>query len=145
MSWKREHNVSTTLRRVITYGTFDLLHYGHINLLRRARALGDYLVVAVSTDEFNRIKGKECYFSFEERKQLVEAIRYVDLVIPESSWDQKRSDMHEFDISTFVMGDDWAGEFDFLCDEGVEVTYLPRTPEISTSQIKSDLGLTSQA
>lgn len=129
-----------SLRRVITYGTFDLLHYGHINLLKRARALGDYLVVALSDDEFNAEKGKSCYFSFEERRQLLEAIRYVDLVIPERSWEQKVSDMHEYHIDTFVMGDDWAGEFDYLEDEGVEVIYLSRTPEISTSQIKSDLN-----
>lgn len=131
------------MRRVITYGTFDLLHYGHINLLRRAKALGDYLVVALSTDEFNwDEKRKRCYFNYEERKQLLEAIRYVDLVIPETGWDQKRSDVHEYRIDTFVMGDDWKGEFDFLVDEGVEVVYLPRTPEISTTQIKRDLGAT---
>lgn len=129
------------MRRVITYGTFDLLHYGHINLLRRAKALGDYLVVALSTDEFNwQEKHKKCYFSFEERKQLLEAVRYVDLVIPEQSWEQKRSDIHMYHIDTFVMGDDWVGKFDFLRDEGCEVEYLPRTPEISTTQIKHDLG-----
>lgn len=129
------------MRRVITYGTFDLLHYGHINLLRRAKALGDYLVVALSTDEFNwQEKHKNCYFSFEERKQLLEAVRYVDLVIPEQSWEQKRSDIHMYHIDTFVMGDDWVGKFDFLRDEGCEVEYLPRTPEISTTQIKHDLG-----
>lgn len=128
------------MRRVITYGTFDLLHYGHINLLRRARELGDYLVVALSTDEFNwREKRKRCYFSYEERRQLLEAIRYVDLVIPEEGWCQKRSDVHEYRIDTFVMGDDWEGKFDFLREEGCEVVYLPRTPEISTSKIKSDL------
>ena len=128
------------MRRVITYGTFDLLHYGHINLLRRAKALGDYLIVALSTDEFNRIeKNKNCYFSYEQRKQLLEAIRYVDLVIPEDNWIQKRSDVHEYHIDTFVMGDDWQGKFDFLKEEGVEVVYLSRTPEISTTQIKNDL------
>ena len=129
------------MRRVITYGTFDLLHYGHINLLKRAKERGDYLVVALSTDEFNSGKGKKCYFTYEKRKQLLEAIRYVDLVIPEETWDQKKSDVHEYHIDEFVIGDDWAGKFDFLEDEGVVVTYLPRTPEISTSQIKSDLGL----
>ncbi len=129
-----------SMKRVITYGTFDLLHYGHINLLRRAKALGDYLIVAISSDEFNwNDKHKKCYFSYEQRKALVEAIRYVDLVIPEESWAQKRSDMHEYKIDTFVMGDDWKGKFDFLKDEGVEVVYLPRTPEISSSQIKRDL------
>lgn len=129
------------MQRVITYGTFDLLHYGHINLLRRAKELGDYLIVALSTDDFNLEKGKKSYFSFEKRKQLLESIRYVDLVIPETSWDQKINDVHEFRVNTFVMGDDWLGKFDFLENEGVEVVYLPRTPEISTSQIKQDLFL----
>jgi glycerol-3-phosphate cytidylyltransferase len=128
------------MKRVITYGTFDLLHYGHINLLRRAKALGDYLIVALSTDEFNlKSKHKKSYFSYEERKQLLEAIRYVDLVIPEKDWDQKRNDMHEYHIDTFVMGDDWRGKFDFLKEEGVDVVYLPRTPEVSSSKIKKDL------
>lgn len=128
------------MRRVITYGTFDLLHYGHINLLKRAKSYGDYLIVALSTDEFNwEQKQKKCYFSYEKRKQLLEAVRYVDLVIPETSWDQKREDVHDYHINTFVMGDDWVGKFDYLRDEGCEVIYLPRTPEISTSQIKSDL------
>lgn len=128
------------MKRVITYGTFDLLHYGHINLLRRAKALGDYLIVVVSSDEFNwNEKHKKTYFTYEQRKQLLEAIRYVDLVIPEENWQQKRSDMHEYHVDTFVMGDDWKGKFDFLKEEGVEVVYLPRTPEISTSQIKHDL------
>lgn len=127
------------MKKVITYGTFDLLHYGHINLLKRAKALGDYLIVALSTDEFDwNSKAKKCYFSYEVRKQLLEAIRYVDLVIPEENWEQKINDIKEFRIDTFVMGDDWKGKFDFLkpyCD----VVYLPRTPEISTSQIKEDL------
>ena len=128
------------MKRVITYGTFDLLHYGHINLLRRAKALGDYLIVAVSSDEFNwNEKRKKCYFTYEQRKTLVEAVRYVDLVIPENSWEQKRSDIHEYHIDTFIMGDDWKGKFDFLKEEGVEVVYLPRTPEVSSSQIKKDL------
>ncbi|MBR3507335.1 MAG: glycerol-3-phosphate cytidylyltransferase [Lachnospiraceae bacterium] len=129
------------MKRVITYGTFDLLHYGHINLLRRAKALGDYLIVALSTDEFNRVeKNKTCYFSYEQRKSLLEAIRYVDLVIPEENWEQKRTDVKEYHINTFVIGDDWKGKFDFLKEEGVDVVYLTRTPEISSSQIKSDLG-----
>ncbi len=129
------------MKRVITYGTFDLLHYGHINLLRRAKALGDYLIVALSTDEFNdREKHKRCYFSYDERKLLLEAIRYVDLVIPEENWEQKRTDIHLYQVDTFVMGDDWAGKFDFLKEEGAEVVYLPRTPEISTTQIKNDLN-----
>lgn len=131
---------SKTMKRVITYGTFDLLHYGHINILRRAKELGDYLVVVLSSDEFNwNEKQKKCYFTYEQRKKLLEAIRYVDLVIPETCWEQKRTDIHEYHIDTFVMGDDWEGKFDFLKEEGVEVIYLPRTPEISTTQIKKDL------
>lgn len=129
------------MKRVITYGTFDLLHYGHINLLQRAKSLGDYLVVALSTDEFNwEQKGKRCYFSYDERKRLLEAVRYVDLVIPEQDWSQKKTDIHEYHIDIFVMGDDWKGKFDFLEGEGAEVIYLPRTPEISTTQIKTDLS-----
>ncbi len=133
------------MKKIITYGTFDLLHYGHINLLRRAKALGDYLVVALSTDEFNwNEKQKKCYFSYEERKSLLEAIRYVDLVIPEESWEQKKSDIKEFRIDTFVMGNDWEGKFDEL-KELCEVVYLPRTPEISTTQIKKDLNAGGKA
>lgn len=128
------------MKRVITYGTYDLLHYGHINLLKRAKALGDYLVVVLSTDEFNwNMKQKKCYFTYEQRKALLESIRYVDLVIPEESWEQKVHDVHEYHIDTFVMGDDWKGKFDFLKEEGVDVVYLERTPEISTTQIKQDL------
>ena len=120
---------------------FDLLHAGHINLLRRAKELGDYLIVVVSTDEFNwNEKRKKCYFSYEERKKLVEAVRYVDLVIPEENWDQKISDVKEYHVDTFVMGDDWKGKFDFLKDY-CEVVYLPRTEGISTTKIKQDLGL----
>ena len=128
------------MKKVITYGTYDLLHYGHINLLKRAKSLGDYLIVAISTNEFNEIKGKKCYFSFEERKQLVESIRYVDLVIREDSWEQKIDDIKEFKIDIFVMGDDWKGKFDFLKDY-CQVVYLPRTPEISTTKIKEDLNI----
>ena len=128
------------MKKVITYGTFDLLHYGHINILRRAKEQGDYLIVALSTDEFNwNEKRKKCYFTYEQRKKLLEAIRYVDLVIPETCWDQKERDVQEFRVDTFVMGDDWEGKFDFLKDY-CEVVYLPRTPEISTTQIKHDLG-----
>lgn len=131
------------MKRVITYGTFDLLHYGHIELLKRAKALGDYLIVALSTDEFNwDDKQKKAYFSYEKRKQLLEAIRYVDLVIPENSWEQKVSDIKLYQVDTFVMGDDWKGKFDFLRDEtDAEVIYLPRTPEISTTKIKKDLNM----
>ena len=128
------------MRKVITYGTFDLLHYGHLNLLRRARELGDHLVVAVSTDEFNwNAKQKKCYFTYQQRKEMLEALRCVDQVIPEENWEQKRTDVHVHDIDVFVMGDDWQGKFDYLKEEGVEVVYLPRTPEISTTQIKQDL------
>ena len=128
------------MRKVITYGTFDLLHYGHIQLLRRAKERGDYLIVALSTDEFNwNSKQKKCYFSYEQRKLLLESIRYVDLVIPVENWEQKISDVKEFKVDTFVMGNDWEGKFDFLKDY-CEVVYLPRTPEISTTQIKKDLG-----
>lgn len=128
------------MKRVITYGTFDLLHYGHINLLRRAKELGDYLIVVLSSDEFNlKEKNKKTYFSYNERKALLESIRYVDLVIPEKNWEQKRSDMHDYHVDIFVMGDDWKGKFDFLKEENVEVVYLSRTPEISSSKIKKDL------
>lgn len=129
------------MKRIITYGTFDLLHYGHINLLRRAKEQGEYLVVALSTDEFNwNEKQKKCYFSYEKRKQLLEAIRYVDLVIPENNWEQKTKDIKLYHIDKFVMGDDWVGRFDFIEDQtDAKVIYLSRTPEISTTQIKKDL------
>lgn len=126
------------MKKVITYGTFDLLHTGHINILRRAKALGDYLIVAVSTDEFNMLKHKEAYHSFEERKQILEAIKYVDEVIGEDNWDQKVSDVKKHNIDVFVMGNDWEGEFDFLKDQ-CEVVYLPRTSGISTTKIKDEL------
>lgn len=132
-----------SMKKVITYGTFDLLHYGHINLLKRAKALGDYLIVACSTDKFNEGKGKVSYFNYEQRKSLLEAIRYVDLVIPEEDWDQKIKDIHEFQVDVFVIGDDWEGKFDFLRNEGCEVVYLSRTPEISTTQIKENLKLST--
>ncbi|OMD77132.1 MULTISPECIES: glycerol-3-phosphate cytidylyltransferase [Paenibacillus] len=131
------------MKKVITYGTFDLLHYGHINILKGAKEQGDYLIVALSTNEFNEIKGKQCYFSYEERKKLVESIRYVDLVIPENNWEQKSLDITEFQVDTFVMGDDWKGKFDYLKDV-CEVIYLSRTPEISTTKIKNELGLKNE-
>lgn len=129
------------MKRVITYGTFDLLHYGHINLLQRAKELGDYLIVVLSTDEFNTIeKNKKTYFRYEDRKRLLEAIRYVDLVIPEKNWEQKINDVIEYKADVFVIGDDWSGKFDFL-KEFCEVVYLERTKEISTSKIKEDLKI----
>ena len=126
-------------KRVLTYGTFDFLHIGHINILRRAKALGDYLVVGLSTDEFNRIKHKQSYSSFEDRKAILEAIRYVDLVIPERTWEQKVDDIKAHRIDVFVMGDDWAGKFDDL-KAYCEVVYLPRTENISSTMIRSGLA-----
>ncbi|MDE5671098.1 MAG: glycerol-3-phosphate cytidylyltransferase, partial [Eubacterium sp.] len=122
------------MKRILTYGTFDLLHYGHIEILRRAKALGDYLVVALSTDEFNESKGKIAYHSYETRKKMLEAIRYVDLVIPENNWEQKADDVKEYHIDTVVMGSDWAGsdKFDYL-KEYCEVVFLERTPGVSTT------------
>ena len=129
------------MKKVITYGTFDLLHYGHINLLRRAKSLGDYLIVGLSTDEFNnKEKNKECYFDYENRKLLLDAVRYVDCVIPENNWEQKISDIQKYNIDVVVIGDDWKGKFDYLKEIGVEVVYLPRTKEISTTKIKNDLN-----
>lgn len=129
------------MKKVITYGTYDLLHAGHINLLRRAKELGDYLLVVLSTDEFNAGKHKSAYHSYEDRKLILEAIKYVDEVIPECSWDQKISDVVDNNIDVFVMGDDWKGQFDFLKDY-CEVVYLPRTEGISTTKIKNDLHMT---
>lgn len=129
------------MKKILTYGTFDLLHVGHINILKRAKELGDYLVVAVSTDEFNAIKNKKSYFSYEDRKKIVEAIRYVDLVIPEETWEQKKDDIKKYDIDVVVMGNDWEGsdKFEYL-KEYAEVVYLPRTEGISTTQIKKGLN-----
>ncbi|WP_312097372.1 glycerol-3-phosphate cytidylyltransferase [Niallia sp.] len=126
------------MKKVITYGTFDLLHWGHVNLLKRAKELGDHLTVAISTDEFNKQKHKEAYHSFENRKAILESIRYVDKVIPENNWEQKIQDVIDNDIDIFVMGDDWKGQFDFL-KEYCQVIYLPRTVGISTTKIKKDL------
>ena len=126
------------MKRVITYGTFDLFHIGHLNLLKRAKALGDYLIVAVSSDEFNLQKGKVCKIKDTDRMQIVEAIKYVDQVIPETSWDQKIEDVKKYDVDVFVMGDDWKGNFDFLKDY-CEVVYLPRTEGISSTQLKEEL------
>ncbi|MFS0674948.1 glycerol-3-phosphate cytidylyltransferase [Ornithinibacillus sp. 179-J 7C1 HS] len=126
------------MKKVITYGTFDLLHVGHINILRRAKELGDYLIVGISTDEFNKIKRKEAHYSFEHRKFILEAIRYVDKVIPEYAWEQKVTDIKTYGVDTFVMGDDWKGKFDDL-KKHCDVIYLPRTEGISTSLIKENI------
>lgn len=129
------------MKRILTYGTFDLMHYGHIRILQRAKALGDYLVVAVSTEEFNELKGKKTYHNFETRKKMLEAVRYVDLVIPETDWEQKIDDVKKYDIDVVVMGGDWEGneKFEILRDY-CDVQYLPRTDGISTSKIKDDLS-----
>ncbi|MED0875121.1 glycerol-3-phosphate cytidylyltransferase [Bacillus mobilis] len=131
------------MKKVITYGTFDLLHWGHINLLKRAKDLGDYLIVAISSDEFNKLKGKKAYHSYENRKMILEAVRYVDEVIPEHEWEQKEKDVQEYDVDLFVMGDDWEGKFDFLKSH-CEVEYLPRTAGISTTKIKQELLLVAR-
>jgi glycerol-3-phosphate cytidylyltransferase len=129
-------------RVVLTYGTFDLFHVGHLNLLKRLKALGEHLIVAVSTDEFNRGKGKETIIRFEDRIEIVRACRYVDLAIPETRWEQKVEDVHEYGVSVFAMGDDWAGKFDFLKPH-CEVVYLPRTANISSTSIKNSLRIYS--
>ncbi|WP_010621730.1 glycerol-3-phosphate cytidylyltransferase [Paucilactobacillus suebicus] len=126
------------MTNVITYGTFDLLHKGHIRLLERAASFGDNLIVGLSSDEFNAVKGKKAYTSFDDRKYILESIKYVDKVIPETNWDQKIEDVKKFNIDVFVMGDDWTGKFDFL-KEYCKVVYLPRTTGISTTKIKNDL------
>lgn len=131
------------MKKVITYGTFDLLHYGHISLLKRAKELGDHLTVAMSTDEFNALKGKKAHFTYEERKMILEAIKYVDEIIPENTWEQKVEDVRENNIDVFVIGDDWEGKFDFL-KEYCEVVYLPRTEGVSTTQIKEELSATKE-
>lgn len=130
------------MKIVITYGTFDLLHYGHIRLLKRAKKLGDYLIVGLSTDEFNQIKNKKAYHSYEVRKELLEAIRYVDKVIPEENWEQKVDDIKKYNVDILCMGNDWQDSDKFkdlsnYCD----VVFLERTEGISTTQIKNDLGL----
>ena len=126
------------MKRILTYGTYDLLHFGHINLLKRAKDLGDYLVVGLSTDEFNGLKGKESYFSYEKSEYMLESVRYVDEVIKENNWEQKIEDIKKYNIDIFVMGDDWEGKFDYL-KEYCEVIYLPRTEGISTTEIKANL------
>ena len=123
------------MKRIITYGTFDVLHYGHIQLLKRAKALGDYLIVVLSSDEFNAIKNKKSFYNYEQRELILEACRYVDLVVPEYNWEQKIDDVKKYHIDTFVMGDDWIGKFDFLKDY-CEVIYLPRTPDVCSTKTK---------
>ena len=125
--------------RVLTYGTFDVLHYGHINLLKRAKALGDYLIVGLSSDDFNKLKNKTSYYTYEQRKTLLEAVRYVDLVIPENNWEQKRQDVEFYKADIFVMGDDWKGKFDFLANQ-CKVIYLPRTPDVSSTQTRNRIA-----
>jgi glycerol-3-phosphate cytidylyltransferase len=130
------------MKRVLTYGTFDLMHWGHVRLLKRAKSLGDYLIVALSTEEFNNLKGKKTYHNFETRREILEAMRYVDLVIPESSWEQKLDDIKRYHIDIVTMGSDWEGDGHFeRLKSNCEVIYLPRTDGISTSKIKKDLGI----
>ena len=128
------------MKTILTYGTYDLLHYGHIRLLKRAKDMGDYLIVALSTNEFNQLKGKTTYYDYETRKYMLEAIRYVDLVIPEENWEQKLSDVKKYNVDTIVMGSDWAGseKFEYL-KEFCKVVYLDRTEGISTTKLKKDL------
>ena len=125
-------------KTVLTYGTFDLLHYGHLEILRRASLLGNKLIVGVSTDKFNEIKGKTCVLPYQKRKELLESLDYVDKVIPENNWNQKVTDIQDNDIDIFVMGDDWEGKFDELKDF-CEVIYYPRTKGISSSKLRSIL------
>ncbi len=131
------------MKKIITYGTFDLLHLGHVNLLRRARELGDHLTVALSTDEFNLGKGKQCCHSYSHRAAILDAIRYVDCIIPETCWEQKILDVLRLEINTFIIGNDWVGKFDFL-KPYCEVVYLERTPDISTTSIKLNLAAASE-
>lgn len=133
---KKETKLRKRPKIVLTYGTFDLLHRGHIRLLKRARKYGDYLVVALSTDEFNRVKGKECVLPFKERRLILENLRLVDRVIPERTWEQKRVDIKRLNVDVFVMGDDWRGKFDEL-KEHCRVVYLRRTDGISTTMLKA--------
>ncbi|AGF78796.1 Glycerol-3-phosphate cytidylyltransferase [Desulfocapsa sulfexigens DSM 10523] len=131
-------SIDANIKTILTYGTFDFLHVGHIRLLKRAKALGDFLIVGLSADDFNLLKHKSSFLPFDQRKEILEAICYVDLVIPEKSWDQKIKDVLHYKVDIFVMGDDWKGEFDFL-KEYCEVIYLPRTKDISSSSLKGQL------
>jgi glycerol-3-phosphate cytidylyltransferase len=123
---------------VLTYGTFDMFHIGHLKLLKRLSKLGDKLIVAVSSDEFNAIKGKKTMIPYEQRASIVEAIKYVDMVIPENDWDQKVKDIQKYNVDIFSMGDDWRGKFDEL-KEYCEVVYLQRTEGISSTDLKDTL------
>lgn len=125
---------------VLTYGTFDMFHIGHLNLLNRLKNLGDKLIVAVSTDEFNEIKGKKTLIPYEQRALIVENIKSVDMVISEKNWEQKIEDIKKYKIDVFAIGDDWEGKFDFL-QEYCEVIYLPRTKNISSSELKKELDI----
>ncbi|WP_419766227.1 MAG: glycerol-3-phosphate cytidylyltransferase [Arcobacter sp.] len=124
---------------VLTYGTFDMFHVGHLRLLNRLKNLGNKLIVAVSSDEFNEIKGKKTLIPYDQRALIVEHIKCVDMVIPEHNWEQKVSDIEKYDVDIFAMGNDWEGKFDFL-KEHCEVVYLPRTENISTTQLKLELN-----
>jgi glycerol-3-phosphate cytidylyltransferase len=125
-------------KTIITYGTFDMFHIGHLKLLQRLAELGDEVIVAISTDEFNQLKGKKTLIPFEQRMEIVKNIKYVDKVIAEESWEQKVDDIQKHHIDIFAMGDDWEGEFDFL-KEYCEVVYLPRTQSVSTTKLKKSL------
>lgn len=125
-------------KTVITYGTFDMFHIGHLKLLRRLSEMGDRLIVAVSTDEFNAMKGKKTLIPYDQRAAIVEAIDCVDMVIPETCWDQKTLDVQRYNVDLFAIGDDWQGKFDFL-NEYCEVVYIPRTKNISTTELKRSL------
>lgn len=127
------------MTRILTYGTFDTFHYGHMLLLQRAKELGDWLGVGLSTDEFNAIKGKTSVFNYAQRENLLRGVKYVDLVFPETNWEQKRADIIKYKADIFVMGDDWRGKFDDLSDL-CQVVYLPRTPEISSTLIKQRMA-----
>ena len=127
------------MKKVITYGTFDTIHFGHLKLLERAKNLGDFLIVGLSTDEFNALKGKKSLLNYEERKSYLQAIKYVDLIIPENNWEQKIEDVKKNHVDIFTMGDDWEGKFDFMSDV-CQVHYLERTPSISSTMIRSKIN-----
>jgi glycerol-3-phosphate cytidylyltransferase len=127
------------MKVVLTYGTFDLFHVGHVRLLKRLRDLGDKLIVGISSDEFNQQKGKKSFFSYEERAEIVASCKYVDVVFPEHCWEQKKEDIKNYNVDIFAMGDDWQGKFDHLREE-CKVIYLPRTQDISTTEIKNNLS-----